>query len=385
MTDKATANFSVSAVASLIEGRIKNGIYAPGARMPTERALTEEFGVSRRLARMAYAELIEQGLLEKSHYRRPFVAFSGDAPLADPPFTRAPEERVTAVQTIAAVLPSNPVFPGGLSVVSGIHKVLADMESPYRLTFLDTFHKDRPEVLRREAQAVQTALEGGAVGLIWWHFSDEETVQEVLRRYPETSVVFIDRHPPGLECDFVGIDDVESSQSAVDFLIDQGHTRIAHLMDPGKFSTILERAQGYRLAHTVRGVPISEELIVHLDWDGQRMEKAFEHLYSLAEPPTALFTSNDFIAHEFIKVAEANGIHVPETLSVIGHGNIDRYAARGFLTSVEQPFEAMGKAAAKLMLKRLGSRTEASQSYQQIILPAPLVNRTSCRKLSQGE
>ena len=371
-------------MAAIIEERIKNGTYAPGGRMPPERALAEEFGVSRRFARMAYASLIERGLLEKSHYRRPFVAFAGKAPLVDSrhgPTRDTPRLPASAVQTIAAVLPSNPLFPGGLSIVSGIHKVLADTESPHRLTFLDTFHKDRPEVLRREAQAIHAALEsGGAVGLVWWCYSAEDAVQDVLRRYPETPVVFIDRHPPGVDCDFVGIDDVESSRTAVDFLIDEGHTRIAHLMDPGNYSTILERAEGYRAAHAVRGLPIDEDLVVQVDWDARRMERAFERLYALPEPPTALFTSNDFIAHEFIEVAEARGLRVPDDLSVIGHGNIDRYTTRGFLTSIEQPFEMIGRAAARLMLKRLASRAESSSSFQQVILPAPLVTRTSCRR-----
>ncbi len=383
MADKAAATrFSEDAVAAIIAERIKNKIYAPGSRLPAERALCEEFGVSRRFARLAYTKLINQGLLEKAHYRRPFVAFSDDAPLLE----RSHESSTkpgSAVQTIAAVLPSNPLFPGGLSIVAGIHKALVDTESPHRLTFLDTFHKDRPEVLRRETQALRSALDGGADGLIWWCYSGEEAVQEIMRQHPELAAVFIDRHPQDVPCDFVGIDDVESSRMAVDALIDLGHTRIAHLMDPGQYSTILERAQGYRDAHAARGLPVCEERIIHLDWNERRMEQAFAHLFSLPEPPTALFTSNDFIAHEFVQVAEANGVRVPENLSVIGHGNIDRYTPRGFLTSVEQPFEIMGRAAAKLMLKRLATPAGAlSRSYQQVILPAPLVIRTSCRSLA---
>lgn len=346
--------------------------------MPSERALTEEFGISRRFVRMAYAELIKQGLLEKSHYQRPFVAFSGKAQSSAHTGRKLFPEPLTTLQTIAAILPSNPLFPGGLSIVSGIHGVLADTESPYRLTFLDTFHKDRQEVLRREVQAIHSALEGGATGLVWWYYSDEDRVHEIMGQYPETPFVFIDRYPKGQQCDFVGIDDVESSRTAVDYLIDLGHTRIAHLMDPGNYSTILERAQGYRMAHVLRGLLVCEEMTVHLDWNPHRMERVFEHLYSLPEPPTALFTSNDFIAHEFIKVAEANGVQIPQQLSVIGHGNIDRYASRGFLTSVEQPFELIGRAAARLMLKRLAM--PSPQSFQQVILPSPLVLRASCRQ-----
>jgi len=382
MTNKAPASFSEDAVAAIIEERIKSGIYAPGSRMPTERALSEEFSVSRRFARMAYVKLIDRGLLEKAHYRRPFVAFSDQMPLNDRSREAFPDRPAAAVETIAAVLPSNPLFPGGLSIVSGIHKVLADTESPHRLTFLDTFHRNRPEVLRREAQAINSALERGAGGLIWWHYSSEDTVQNILRQNPALPIVFIDRYPYGLHSDFVGIDDVESSRTAVDYLIDLGHTRIAHLMDPGDYSTILERAQGYRAAHLARGLPLSEDRIVHLNWDENRMEQAFAYLFGLPEPPTALFTSNDFIAHEFIRVAEANGVRVPHNLSVIGHGNIDRYAPQGFLTSVEQPFEMIGRAAARLMLKRLMPGPASPRSYQQVILPAPLVLRTSCQRFA---
>jgi DNA-binding LacI/PurR family transcriptional regulator len=383
MRNKTPGNISESAVAAIIEERVKDGTYAPGDRMPPERALAEEFGVSRRFARMAYAKLIDQGLLEKSHYRTPFVTLSGKASSSNQMIGAAEQNPHISLQTLTAVLPSNPLFPGGLSIVSGIHKVLADTESAYRLMFLDTFHQDRQEVLRREEQAITMALEGGANGLIWWYYSDEEKVQEIIRRYPQIPIVFIDRYPVGVHCDFIGIDDVESSRTAVDYLIDLGHTRIAHLMDPGNYSTIVERAQGYRSALRSRGLPVSEEMLVHLDWDERRMEIAFDQLFSLPQPPTALFTSNDFIAHEFIQVAEANGVRVPDDLSVIGHGNIDRYTPRGFLTSIEQPFEAIGRAAARVMLKRVSVRPETRQIYQQVILPAPLVIRSSCRSLTE--
>ena len=387
--EPAPTSFSETAVSAIIEERIRNGVYAPGSRVPAERALAEELGVSRRFVRMAYSRLTEQGLLEKSHYRRPFVAFTGGAPQLTSIPTNIPSPAV-ASRTIGAVLPSHPTFPGGLSIVAGIHKVLADRESPYRLTFLDTFHKERPEVLRREAQAIQSAIDDKVAGLIWWYYSDEETVLQVMKNNPSLAIVFIDRHPHNLHCDFAGIDDLESSRMAVEYLMDLGHTRIAHLKDPGNYSTIVEREQGYRAALQGRGIPVREERIVHLDWEEDRMERAFDRLFPQAssgaplgipltamERPTALFTTNDFIAYEFMKVAESRGVRVPEDLSVVGHGNIDRYAPREFLTSVDQPFEMIGRAAAKLMLKRLSSGNELARTYQHSILHAPLIMRSS--------
>lgn len=375
--------YSETAVVAIIEDRIRRGVYAPGSRVPAERTLADELGVSRRLARLAYSQLIDKGVLDKSHYRTPFVAFHSGASEFAGERRRTEGPAPLAAGTIAAVLPSHPVFPGGLSIVAGIHKVLADEESPFRLTFLDTFHADRPEVLRREAKAIKTAVEDGAAGLIWWHYCDEETVAKVVVQNPAMPIVFIDRRPHGLPCDFVGIDDVESSRAAVEYLIDLNHTRIAHLMDPGAYSTIEERAAGYRAAHEARGLPLDEMLTVHLDWDPRRMEHAFEQLFSLAKTPTALFTTNDFIAHEFIQVAEAKGVRVPDDLSVVGHGNMDRYTPRAFLTSVDQPFEMFGRAAAKVLLKRLTFGPSLTQTFQHIILPTPLIVRASSRRLDR--
>lgn len=354
------------------------GIYAPGSRVPAERALAEEFGVSRRFVRSAYARLIDKGLIEKSHYRRPVVPLSGDLARMAHAAIRTDAASLNCVTTIAAVLPSHPMFPGGLSAVAGIHKVLVDTESPYRLTFHDTFHKERPEVLRREAQAIQSLIDDNIAGLIWWYYS-EETVQRVLQSNPSLPIVFMDRCPEAIRCDFAGIDDVDSSRAAVEYLLDLGHTRIAHLMDPGHYSTIIDRARGYQEALTDRGVMVRDELIVHLDWSENRMEAAFNRLFGLANPPTALFTTNDFIADEFIQIAQAHGVRVPEDLSVVGHGNMDRYTPRPFLTSVDQPFELIGRAAAKLLLKRLNS-IDPSPGFQQIILQAALIERQSCKR-----
>lgn len=50
----------------LIEG-IKNGRYPPGSLLPSENALTQQYGVSRVTVRRALAQLVEQGVVTKHH------------------------------------------------------------------------------------------------------------------------------------------------------------------------------------------------------------------------------------------------------------------------------------------------------------------------------
>jgi len=387
ITKPETGGYSESAVIAIIRERIETGVYLPGERLPAERVLAAEFGVSRSVVRSAYSGLTEQGLIEQSHYRRPYVSFTQAKPLpAGNGNGHVAPAPTNSSNTIAAILPSDPVFAGGLSIVAGIHKILAETESAYRLTFLDTYHKDRPEVLRREQKSVNSVLSDNVAGLMYWYFSPEEYVLEILEQNPHLPIIFIDRHPADADCDFVGLDDIESSRVAVEYLMDLGHKRIAHIMDPGDFTTIVERAQGYREAHISRGIPLDDQLTFHLDWSDDaslvtNTEQAFHHLCSLKNPPTAVFTSNDYIALRFIKVARAHGVRVPEDISIVGHGNMERWTPHdAFLTTVDQPFDLIGRTAAKLLLKRLDS-TRRSNTFQQIILPAPLIVRQSARSL----
>lgn len=380
-----SADLSDAAVAAIVSERIRHGFYPPGCRVPPERVLAAELGVSRRFVRMAYDRLTAEGIIDKKHHRRPIVPLSidrsGATALPARFVFRGAELEIpssTSVKTIASVLPSHPVCPGGLAIIAGIHRVLTDYDSHYRMQLYDTYHSSRSEVLRLESKAI-TAIRDltNVEGLIWWCYSDDEAISDFLRDYPQTATVFIDRRPGGVAVDFVGIDDVESSRAAVEFLFDLGHRRIAHMMDPGNYSTIVDRAAGYREAHIARGVPVDPTLILSLDWAPDRMDRTLDRLLALPNRPTAVFASNDFIAYEMIAAAEARGIAVPRDLSVMGHGNIDQFTPRQFLSTVEQPFELIGRTAARLLLRRLTGLPQPEDSTQHIILQAPLIVRKS--------
>lgn len=53
---------------------IESGVLAPGDRFPTEKVITEDFGVSRTVVREAFARLAAQGLLESRRGSGAYVA-----------------------------------------------------------------------------------------------------------------------------------------------------------------------------------------------------------------------------------------------------------------------------------------------------------------------
>lgn len=63
MADKRTANNLADQVMARLSADIRGGRLAPGARLPTEQALTAEFGISRTVVREAVAALRADGLV----------------------------------------------------------------------------------------------------------------------------------------------------------------------------------------------------------------------------------------------------------------------------------------------------------------------------------
>src|SRR5215472_459434 len=62
-----------SRLAEQLESRIRQGVYQPGQRLPSEHRLARELGVSRGTLRQALSPLRERGLIEGTPGRGTFV------------------------------------------------------------------------------------------------------------------------------------------------------------------------------------------------------------------------------------------------------------------------------------------------------------------------
>ena len=74
MTDKLPANNLAEQVMARLSADIRGGRLAPGARLPTEQALTTELGVSRTVVREAVAALRADGLIVSRRGSGAYVA-----------------------------------------------------------------------------------------------------------------------------------------------------------------------------------------------------------------------------------------------------------------------------------------------------------------------
>jgi LacI family transcriptional regulator len=158
-------------------------------------------------------------------------------------------------------------------------------------------------------------------------------------------------------------------------LIRAGHRRIAHIHGQSWTDPARDRLRGYRRALAEHDILYDPALVRPGNWEPPT---GYEHtlaLLDLADPPTAIFLSNDMMAVGAYDALKERGLRIPEDVSVVGYD--DREIARFMrppLTTVMLPHHAMGLEAAEAMIDGQ-IRREGRQP--QIKVECPLLDRAS--------
>ena len=174
----------------------------------------------------------------------------------------------------------------------------------------------------------------------------------------------------------VHIDNVAAAMDATNYLISQGHEKIAMIY--GQESSLLtkDREHGYRAAMRQANLPIEKGWVVEgeLTIDGAR--QATRNLINHEQRPTAIFCANDEMAIGCLHEVKSAGMNVPGDLSIVGFDDI-RYAevTDPPLTTIGQPAEEIGERVMYRLCRRIEGSSNANSAAE--IVPHKLVIRQS--------
>jgi|YelNatPaOPRAMG01_1025707.scaffolds.fasta_scaffold00058_34 LacI family transcriptional regulator len=255
---------------------------------------------------------------------------------------------------------ANPVFP---NMARGIEDVAR--HNGYTLLLCNTDGKSL-----RELRYMNLMLERRVDGVIVGALSNEEVSR--LARKKNMPLVILE-HPRLPEHDVVYADNIQGSYEAVKYLIELGHTRIAHITINPESIIVRERIEGYKKALGDAKIPFDENLL-KIFYDQVNEETAINELFSLPNPPTAIFAFSDFMAIQIMKILIKRGIRIPQDISIVGFDDTLANLTIPELTTVSQPFYEMGVKAAEVLIERLKN---PDLPIQHIKLPTKLVIRDS--------
>ena len=291
------------------------------------------------------------------------------------PNTLAQSFRRGRTNLIMVVLPSigDPFFT---AVMHGIRT--AAKEKGYSILIEETQHNT---MTADEIGALLVSRQTDGIILLasMSPFGTEMLSAKSRRRLP--IVVGCEKVSPDLaDLPSVRIDNVTAARDATNYLIAQGHERIAMIY--GQESSLLtrDRELGYRDAMKTANLEIKDGWLAagQLSISGAR--QATRQILDNTDRPTAVFCANDEMAIGCLHEIKAAGLTVPGDVSVIGFDDI-RYAevTDPPLTTISQPAEEIGERVMYRLCKRIEEGRGNGNNQAQIV-PHKLVIRQSVTK-----
>jgi LacI family transcriptional regulator len=259
--------------------------------------------------------------------------------------------RTQSSEVIALVIPDieNPYFT---ELARGVEDVAS--EAGYSVVLCNSdAQADKEQAYLRIAIAEHMA------GVILAAASDTSNLDEILAA--GRPVVAVDRSS-GHDVDGVVMANRAAGRSATAQLLDAGYTRIAHIAGPEQIETAVERADGWRLALTARGLPVDPALLRFSSFRVDGGREVMQELLALPEPPDAVVAGNNLIGVGAIQVLTEHGLTPPAVgVAVIGSLPFTTLSPTA-VTVVRLPARHMGVTAARMLLDRLSGDDQPART-----------------------
>jgi LacI family transcriptional regulator len=254
-------------------------------------------------------------------------------------------------------------------IIQGIDEELAAAD--YEL-ILQTTHRHK----NKETLFVNTVTRGMIDGLLLLLPHELEAYLDALhvRQFP---YVVIDHQGFDDFSPTVGVDNWHGAYAATTYLIGLGHRRIGFISGRTDTSSAADRLAAYKATLHEAGIPFDPDLVQPGEFNQQRGYLAANSLLDLTQPPTAIFAANDQSAFGVYEAVRSRGLRIPQDISVVGFDDAPQAIhMHPALTTVRQPLMAVGRSAARLLLKYVET---SNRPLERVVLPTQLIIRESCQ------
>lgn len=178
----------------------------------------------------------------------------------------------------------------------------------------------------------------------------------------------------------VGINNLQSSYDATNYLIQKGHKNIALMIgEENDFCISWWRYKGYVKALKDNNIEPNDENLIIGDYDSKIAYEVTLDFLKKRKDITAIFAISDVMAMGVAKAVIDSGLTVGKDISIVGFDgmNISRYYNPG-ITTIKQPMEEMAIKSVEILFDLLKNKCE----NQHVLLDTELIERESCADLN---
>jgi LacI family transcriptional regulator len=183
------------------------------------------------------------------------------------------------------------------------------------------------------------------------------------------------------EADYILVDNEIGTMEAVNYLISQGHKKIAYIGGNSYDSNNRLRCAGYRKALSKASLSIPEHYVNHGSYTFKHGYETAAELLRSDDVPTAFFAANNRIVLGAYRGIIECGLQVPNDVSIVGFDDFETAIMLPCpLTVIRQPLREIALNTVDLLLSRIDKTN--SIPYVTSMLKTDFVIRNSTRNIN---
>lgn len=242
--------------------QIKSGAYREGERLPTEKELSESYGVSRITTKKAYEMLNAEGYVFRRPGKGTFISIDA--------------------KNISAKAGKETAHPAGAAAFSAearkplIGIMMDSMSASFGMDILNGMICESRRLgllpivgftygsMDTEREIIRDMISAGVSGLSIICTQDKAYNEEVLKLYVQHfPIVLADREMPGIALPVVTTDNYQAARDLTEVLLNAGHTKIGYVSHSrAETSTVATRFRGFCDAVRERGIALDPSAII---------------------------------------------------------------------------------------------------------------------------
>ena len=354
---------------------ISEGLYSPEKRLPSEKELAVQYGVSRITSKKALELLEENGYIIRMPGRGSFVTAKTQTKVKEK------EDSVSRPPRLIGMIIEDFAENFGTMIIAGAEQACRDCQ--YSLVI-----KRSNGSQKQESEAIEELVQLGVSGILIIPVHGDNYNPTILRLAVEDfPFVLIDRELKGIPASFVGTDNLTAAKELTDLLFQLGHRHICFVSpSDADTSTILDRKEGFLKSNAEHEVLVDEgSFLYNLSStlpgrpksDGIRNDTETVRSYLFEHPKTTAFFAVEYnIALLVSKAIQELGKSVPANCAIVCFDSPPNFIEQYDLTHIQQDETAIGIKSVELLLGRMkGGKIE------KCYLPGKLISGKSTCKI----
>ena len=212
---------------------------------------------------------------------------------------------------------------------------------------------------RARVSTVRKLVERGVDALVLVGEAHDAGLKEFLD-HCETPYVNTFVYNPRSHGTCIGPDNHKALYRLANYPADLGHRRFGVIAQSTEHNDRAQaRLQGIRDALAERSIAVQPSHFVVGLWGIAEAREHFRRIFARKPWPTALICGNAFLTVGAMLESQAQGIHVPDELSIVGYDDIEIMGELPIpITTVRVLSDEVGRRAARLLAARLESREQ---------------------------